>query len=72
MEVVLKQKLILVFVKSEFWVVDWEKELLFMLVICVRLYFFYNLFLKFEVYQIENRYVDLKYKRLVIFRWFEI
>lgn len=72
MEVVLKQKLILVFVKSEFWVVDWEKELLFMLVICVRLYFFYILFLKFEVYQIENRYVDIKYKRLVIFRWFEI
>lgn len=50
MEAVLKQKLTSAFAKSESWAVDWEKEPLPMLVICVRLHSLHILPLKLEVY----------------------
>lgn len=72
MEAVLKQKLTSAFAKSESWAVDWEKEPLPMLVICVRLHSLHILPLKLEVYWTENRHADLKHKRSVILRWPEI
>lgn len=50
MEAVLKQKLTSAFAKSESWAVDWEKEQLPMLVICVRLHSLHIFPLKLEVY----------------------